>query len=382
MALLASCALLSCQRARSESGCALEAGQVLARRPGLAFDAVRVARAGEGRLLAAWSDETGVWLRSLDISGKPLDEERRVTERCAGGIDLHVQERAGAGPKGDARARTLLACSRPGEPGAASLIELDRAGRMTRVHALGPVGRDGRGIALAVHGTRVEAVFHEGSFGQHVIHLAQVDEDARVETRVVSDAARVARTPTLLRHAGTRHVAWVENALSAQGEGPSEIWVQRGDEAPRKVTQSSVSDPAPHLSSDGEDLVLSFRHRKATDKRDELYVARLDASLRPQHAPRRVGRANSEGAPELHACSDLRAAVLPREYGGEHYVAVHPLDAEHHNLGGGHQYYANSREFVLASAACGAGSLSLVIAERAPPSHPGVEVLALRYACR
>jgi len=99
----------------------------------------------------------------------------------------------------------------------------------------------------------------------------------------------------------------------------------------------------------------------------------------------RVGRANGEGAPRLARCGAVHAAVLPREYGGEHYVAVHELDGQLTNRGGGHQYYANTREFVQASATCvGAaeqGELTLLIGERAQPAKPGVELMTLRFSC-
>jgi hypothetical protein len=128
--------------------------------------------------------------------------------------------------------------------------------------------------------------------------------------------------------------------------------------------------------------VLAFRDRRAGDKRSELYVARLDPRrLQPTERPHKVGRANGEGAPSLARCRGLRAAVVPREYGGEHYVAVHVLSEALENLGGGHQYYANTREFVQASAACAAQGLNLLIGERAHPSSPGVELMTLRFQC-
>ena len=49
--------------------------------------------------------------------------------------------------------------------------------------------------------------------------------------------------------------------------------------------------------------------------------------------------------------------------------------------GGGHQYYANTREFVLAASVCEDDGLALLIGERANPARPGIELMMLRYRC-
>jgi hypothetical protein len=156
----------------------------------------------------------------------------------------------------------------------------------------------------------------------------------------------------------------------------------RDDGPGQKLLETHAVDAAPSLTRFGSELVLAFRDRRPSDKRSELYLARLDDKLQAKAPFERVGRANGEGAPFVTHCGRLHAAILPREYGGEHYVAVHDLDDRLRNRGGGHQYYANTREFVLASASCTPShELALVIGERANPAKPGVELLALRFAC-
>jgi hypothetical protein len=359
-------------RADAAPECRLTPGEVLTRVGGLGFDDVRLISLSDHTLIASWSDARGVWLRSLNAAGHPLTAATQVTERCAGGLALLAHQDG-----------LLLGCVRPdAEGGGARLYQLDAHGSVLSSMSLGQVGRDGHGIALAARGERVLVAFHEGAVGQHAIHLASLEKDRLVNVARVSHSERASAAPALLWQGDRYYLAWSESALEPGSEAPSQIWLMREGSAPRKLVESAVFDPAPSLTWNGTELVLGFRDRRAHDKRSELYVTRLDTELKAKGSPLRVGRANSEGPPELHTCGKLRAAVLPREYGGEHYVAVHALDAELHNLGGGHQYYANSREFVLTDATCSTDGLTLLVGERAPPDKPGVELLSLRFTCQ
>jgi hypothetical protein len=231
----------------------------------------------------------------------------------------------------------------------------------------------------------VNLVFHEGSVGRHVIHRVVLEGSRVVRSEEISDARHVAGRATSFVDQGRHYAAWSETELTAEPHKRTSLWIKVDDHAPHRVIDTSVVEAAPSLSREGSDLVLAFRDQRPRDKRSELYVVRLNKMLGPQSSPLRVGRANGEGSPRLARCGSVHAAVIPREYGGEHYVAVHELDAQLGNLGGGHQYYANTREFVLASAACSdanKGALTLLIGERANPAKPGIDLMTLRFSCR
>jgi hypothetical protein len=317
-----------------------------------------------------WSDASGSWLRRLSGAGHATSPPVRVTERCEGGLAIAETESG-----------LVMGCMRPSaEGGEARLLQLDQDGRPRSEVVLGPVGRDGHGVALARADGGVWAAYHEGTVGQHSVHVARVRDGRLVEDTRISHAERPGASPALIAAPQGYVAAWSETSWDGS-TARSQVWVMRAGQAAKKLAESAVLDAAPSLTQDGANLLLSFRNRRAQDKRSELYVMRLDAHLEPLAAPARVGRANSEGAPEVRACGGLRVAVLPREYGDEYYVALHALDENLRNLGGGHQYYANSREFVLADAACSQEGLTLLIGERAPPSRPGVEMLSLRFSC-
>ncbi len=360
------------------STCSLAKGQVVARRDALAFHAIKLLPL-RGELSALWSDAQGLWWRRLDLRGAPLAAPTRLTDDCAGGMDAL---QAGSG--------LWLACSRPlgrgSEEGELRVYRFDTQGRVVRDVVVGKTGRDGQGVSLSGEGTRLNVVFHEGSWGRHVIHRARLENDLLVQSEVISDERRIAGDPASLVDEGHHYAVWRESQLASEPETSTTIWIKADDAPARRVLDTRVVETMPSLSRDGSGLLLAYRDQRPRDKRPELYLTRLSGSLGPLSSPVRVGRANGQGAPRLARCGAVHAAVLPREYGGEHYVAVHELDGQLANRGGGHQYYANTREFVQASATCvgaaGQGELTLLIGERAQPAKPGVELMTLRFSCR
>lgn len=366
------------------STCSLAKGRVVAHHQGLAFDALKLLKTRAG-FLALWSDAGGLWWRPLDAEGVPAGEPARLTEGCHGGMDA-VQY--------GAENQVLVACSRPAGQGSQEgellVHRVDAQGKLLSSVALGKTGRDGRGVALTVQPgepkpMRVNVVFHEGSVGRHVVHRVTLEGDQVRRSEVISNARQVAGFPASFVDSGRHYALWSESELTTEPNKRTAIWIKAEAEPARRVVETHVVEASPTLSREGGDLLLAFRDQRARDKRSELYVARLNKTLGLHTTPVRVGRANGEGAPQLTRCGSLHAAVLPREYGGEHYVAVHELDGQLGNRGGGHQYYANTREFVMASAACGGNhgqeTLTLLIGERANPAKPGVELMTLRFSC-
>jgi hypothetical protein len=363
--LLASAMLMACAPTRRR--CELAAPEAIAHSAGLSFDGLAVAIDVRARPVFAWSTAEGLFARTAGHA------EQRIGDRCKGGIGVQADS-SGA----------YVACARSGErDGAVVLYSLDAQLRTRSVHTLGHAGRDGRGVALALLGERVHVAFHDGSFGMHSVNLASLHK-GELRVRRVSAQAAAASAPALLGHAGHLYLAYAELKLppQARGEANSSIMLARDDQPAHEVQRSRVHDGAPTLAVDGEGLLLGYRDRKRDSARSELRVVRIDRQLRAAGAPRVIGRANAEGPPSVHGCPGLTAALLPREYGSERFVAVNQLDRELASVAAGHQFYTSGRNFVLASGACVRDGLMLFAADVAAPGKPGVDALAMRFSCR
>jgi hypothetical protein len=319
--------------------CELEPPEVVARSRGLMFDGVAVA---QGHVYA-WSEEAGLFVRSA--------QTRRLGERCRGGIDLDVIDGV-----------PWVACSRPDG------VVVYRGDEATRV---GNAGRDGRGVALA--GEWI--AFHEGSLGDHAIWLAKLGHSPVRLSR----EGKAAREPTLVAHGGHLYAAFAE--LDLHGAPASTLFVSRDGTPAKQLATPRTFSPTPRLTADARGLVLGYRDRAKEGARSELRVVRLGADGGVEGTPRVIGRANDVGDPNLYGCGSLIAALLPREYGGERYVGIHPLDEQLSALGNGHQLYESGHDFTLAAGTCDARGLQLFAAERAAPSQPGVQAVALGFHC-
>jgi hypothetical protein len=326
--------------------CELEPPELIARSEGLVFDGVAVA-GDAARRVYAWSEQAGLFVREGTV--------RRLGERCEGGLDLLVQ----AG-------QTWVACSRPD-----AVVIYHGAD----VSTVGEAGRDGHGVALARLGEQVHVAFHRGALGDHGIWLAQLG----AEPRRISHADKAARELSLVAHAGPLYTAFAE--LDLHGAPASTLFVSRDGSQAKRIADTRVYSPTPRLTADDRGLVLGYRDRAKEGARSELRVVRLDGAAHVRGAPSVVGRANDVGDPNLYGCGELVAALLPREYGGERYVGIHPLDAQLNALGNGHQLYESGHDFTLAAGSCDAHGLQLFAADRAAPSKPGVEAIALRFRC-
>ncbi|HEY6878596.1 MAG TPA: hypothetical protein VI299_11290 [Polyangiales bacterium] len=339
-------ALASCA-APTRRECELEPPQVVARSSGLAFDGVAVA----GHTYA-WSDDSGLYVQG--------DARVRLGARCRGGIDAATFH-----------GEVIVACSRPAADGGEVVVY--RAGVPTLA---GNAGRDGHGVALAVLKDEIYLAFHEGALGDHAIWLAKL---GTAPTRISHEGA-AAREPSLVAHQGHLYAAFAE--LKLQGPPASTLFVSRDGSHAKQIVNPRAFSPTPKLTTDARGLVLGYRDRDRDGARAELRVVRLNQDGQLAGTPSVVGRANDAGEPNLYGCGDLIAALLPREYGGERYVGIHPLDDALSALGSGHQLYESGRDFVLASGSCDAHGLQLFAADRAAPSKPGVEAIALRFTCQ
>jgi hypothetical protein len=344
--------------------CELAPPEPIAHHDGLGFDAIAVSSGRDGPLYA-WSNRAGLFVSR--------SAPRRIGERCSGGIDLETSED-----------RSYVACSRStlDGDGRVLLYVLDAHLDVQRTHTLGQAGRDPRGVALALRGGQVFVAHHDGAVGAHHIELSTLAQD-KVARRRLSREGAIASHPALLVHRQRLYAAFAETRLpdGLRGEARSVIQLARDDEPARAVYESHAAESAPSLAADANGLMLAFRNHRAGESRSELQVARLDDDLRVRGKPRTIGRANSEGAPSVHGCPAWTAALLPREYGSERFLAVNRLDGELASVGAGHQFYTSGRDYVLASGACERGDLLLFAADRAAPMKPGVDAVALRFSC-
>jgi hypothetical protein len=326
-------------------------------------------------LVALFSDATGSWARV--ISPGPEREARRLTERCAGGLSALSSESS-----------SWLACSRPAaEPDQVQaglwLYELDAELDVRSARRLGDVARDGRGVALAAGAGRLFVAWADGQPGQPAVQLASLSlraDGAPAVQRTLSRPGHNGRQPALLWRDSHLFATWSESQLAPGGE-THQVMIARDTAPPRALASTRVADPAPHLASDGRALLVSFRNLPSAGARPELYVAQVSEQLALSGAARRLGRANSEGAPVLALCSGTRAALAPLDHAGELYVAFHPLSHELLPSEANHQYYASGREFVLCAASCQGDRLRALLAERTQPTKPGAELLSVEFHC-
>jgi hypothetical protein len=380
-ALVLALQLGACQPAQSEkSRCSLAPAHVIARAEAPQYESVALA-ADPTRAVAAYSSRDGLFVRALDGRGAPLGAAVRVAEPCAS-VDVELSAE-----------HVLLACLRrhddaledeseaPQEQGAL-LYALDAALHTEWVRTLGRAGPEGRGIDLETDGQRVYVLHHDGSRGLHMVRLVTLHGEKQSE-RVLSRPGRVASEPALTMVKGELYATWTENELLTLSNQKTELLIAHGDGPAQVLRSVRVLAPAPQLAHDARGLVLLFRDQAAQDRRAELYLARLNKQLELAEKPHKIGRANTDGPPSLHACGSAeQVALLPREYGGEHYIAIHTLGGELQNITGGHQFYGNSRDYVRSAGACMGNDVLLLAAERKTPADRGVEISAMRFACK
>lgn len=375
--LLAACA------APSRRECVLEPQKPIVHSEGLGFDGIAVAKPTAGAVVYLWSERSGLWAQR-GAQARPV----RLADRCRGGIDALPVPAQLVGQDAKASASLFVACSRATEDDADEnsevvIYKLDDGLHASLFGSVGRAGRDGHGVTLAIHKDALYVAFHDGSIGQHTVSIARLDSAGTKVTRL-SRSGQAAAEPSVFAHDGHLYVAFSELALNAEGKAESAVMLSR-DQAPAvQLTHVRAASPTPKLTADAHGLVLSYRDRDRlrNGDRSELYVQRLDTRGKPAGSPHAIGRANAEGEPGVYGCGALTTAVLPREYGGERFVGINALDAELTSIGAGHQFYATGRDYVLASGACVDGAWLLMAADRAAPSKPGVDAVALRFSCR
>jgi len=352
----------------------MEAAIEIAHPSATRFDDIAVAATRVGAL-SVWSEPAGTYARGLDEQAKPSGPSVRIAERCKGGIALATT----SATRGDG---VWLACSRPHanpEEAELALLRLNGAGRVESQERIGLVGRDGAGVSIAVDGQRLLVGWHDGSVQAYAARL-MIDTAGKREYLTLSDTAFAAGAPSIAARDGHWIAAFSETQIGLP-KSVTRVMLRSDRRAARLLSETHVSDAAPIVGWDETSPWLAYRDLRAKNPKPELYALRLSTSLTPAGASHPVGRANGEGGPSLVSCGDLRVAALPRDYASERYIGVHALDAALENLESGHQYYANSRDFVLAASACVGRSAIVLASERKAPADPGASLMAMSFGC-
>jgi hypothetical protein len=348
--------------------------------------ATRVAHTGAARLdvialtgrgtqaLAGWSDASGSWLRWLD--GQDTTTHALGT-RCEGGLGLALEA--------DALWVACLAPRRGEQAGSVSLERLDpRTLEPTARGTLAQVGREARGLALALSDQLLYVAWADGEVGRPGVMLLELPRSALAAgaaPRALSSPDANGREPSLLVHAGVPWAVWTESDLTP-GKERHRLMLQRGSAPPLKLVDVGGATPSPVLAQDAEGILVAFRSQKRGTARAELYVGRLDPAGHGFKAPpRSIGRANGEGGPSLALCAKTRAAVVPIDHAGELFVAFHPLSRALLGTEENHQYYESGRELTLSASACVDGYPRALIAERTEAARPAARLLTTAFHC-
>lgn len=337
-----------------------------------AYDGIASSASASGSL-AVWSEPGGTWAALLKGGNtKP----RRIAERCAGGV-------AALSHNG-----LWVACSQPApEEGASQVQVLALSPDLTVSNSaiIGRAGRDGHAVALAAVDRTLFVAWEDGAVGAPAVRLAKLPMATLksavfpLEEPALSRPGTNGREPALLAVNGRVYASWSESELTSEGER-HRVMLARLGEAARSV-RTTRAQPSPMLAADPQGIVLGFRDAAKDDAKPELFVVRVTSDLALAGKPRRLGRANGEGRPVLQLCGKTRAAIAPLEQASELYVAFHSLTEGLGAVEDNHQYYANKREFVLASTLCGDGAITTLLAERSAPSAPSVELLRVDFRC-
>jgi hypothetical protein len=339
-ALLVACAL-GCE-ARARTRCSLGEATRLVQSGSARFDAIALAAQGS-RALAGWSEASGSWLRWLDARDA---SSHALGARCEGGLALALAEDA-----------LWVACLAPrygAEAGTVSLARLDpRTLEPSARGTLAEVGREARGLALALSEQQLFVAWSDGEVGKPGVRLAALP----------------------------RAAIWTESDLTP-GKLRHRLMLQRGSAAPIKLIDVGGDSPSPVLAHDQQGVIVAFRSQKRGTARAELYLGRLDAEGHGFAAPpRSIGRANGEGGPSLALCDETRAALVPIDHASELYIAFHPLSSELVSGEENHQYYESGRELTLSASACVGGYPRALIAERTDAARPSARLLTTAFRC-
>jgi hypothetical protein len=311
-----------------------------------------VALVGAGaHLTALWSDASGLHARRGGPGGVPDGPAMRIGPPCRGGLDA-------LGGDGT----VWVSCLRPGDDGAALHALAPLTGEV-RSWALGPAGRDGRGIALVTAGEHLHAIWHDGTPGAWRIRHGRVNPSkGTAHERPLSEASVTAEAPSLVAHRGRLLAAWMETTI--EGNRPrGRIVLSRVGEVPRPVADVHWAHPMPRLATDARGVLLAYRDARADHSRPELYLQRIAPSLKAKGSAKRIARADGPGTPRIVRCGERLLTVAPRTWDRQRLIGVAPLGPDLTRTGREELLHELGIGYAHADATCTEKGLLLLVAE-------------------
>ena len=316
------------------------------------FHDLRTLRLGQ-RMLALFSDASGVQVMPLHAEGAPEGPARRLFEACDAGLDAS----SGA-------SEAYVACLRREPVGQVTLYALDSELSVRELARFGRAGRNSTGIALAKTADGAPALaWHDAAVsGERIWYF----EPGRMrEPRQLSDDGWEASAPSLIQHAGRLYACWAETRFAGErAESRILVAIPGEREAPKVTVSSRDPGPSPRLTAAAGGLILSFRDKRENLRKTGLYLARVDGTGRLAGPVVRAGRADGEAAPALESCLGGVVSATPRTFAGDYFVGVLRADPELRLLSAEQQFYEDSREFDRVALHCEQDRAVLLIGER------------------
>lgn len=370
LALILLSALLTSGCAR-KTRCSLGEARLVTREAVASYEGAALVTTAMGAL-ALWSNQLGLFSRSLSSRGAAT----RLGEPCPGGIAALAWKDI-----------IHVACLRPADgeqaTGALTLFSHDPRARTTASRQLTNLGRDARDVALAAWNDTLYVVFGDGEVGKPRVQLIAFDLAKRSAPPPVALSApeQNGREPAIIIDQGVPIVVFVASELRSKG-AHDRLMIARGTQSGVPLHDVLSTSPRPTLARAGDGFVLAFRDLPRPKVRSMLYVARLDAKQgKLPGGAHSIGRANSQGGPNLALCERTRVAIVPLDHAGELYIAFNPLNARLETPEMNHQYYENEKEFVANASVCLNGYPLTLIAERTEANHPQARLLAAEFRC-
>lgn len=363
--IIACFALLGCDGTRQRE-CDFVAGDVIATTGPEGFSALTLDRNEDG-VDVYYSSAEG--LQRLQLRTTQGADEDRVSSRLRLGAPCDTLSLA----RRDAA--VFVACAR--RPSDAK----DAAGTMHVYRVVGgshasvllpwPVGRDHRGLSLAVINDELELVFHDGRIGEWKVWHAAICIDwasatvCNQEARLLSAASLLAGAPSLSEVAGERFVSWTESTLSPGDTFVGSVIVSRSPSegpigAPRRMAEVIYDRSLPFVAPGAEHPVLLFRDSRRPHRRAHVFAQ----ELREGSAAVRVGRSNDQRAARAFPCGDSLAVITPRSYSrNDTLIGIDLLDEELEGRVAEQQVYEWAARFVDVAGVCRDDVVWLAVAE-------------------
>ncbi|NOY90224.1 MAG: hypothetical protein GXP55_03365 [Deltaproteobacteria bacterium] len=317
------------------------------------------------------SSAEGAFLHRLGSPAAPT----RLGPECDAGSVL-----ASAG------ARLFFACMRRGDPARARpgrllLLELDAGGAVLSRRLLAELGPDPGGVDLVVTAAGPVVAYRDSLGPDARAFVLRADDE--LPPLLLSNPRARAGDPRLALRGDGFLVTWAETFNVANATA-GQVWVTDEQLVPRRAFEIAYATPSPSLLPLEDGVALAFRDHRRPYRRPGLYLARLSDSLEPITEPRRIGRANALGRPELVEDPEGGVFALTPHRWDKHEVliGVHALGRDLNRLAPEQQDYEYAARIERARGLVQHGTLTLLATERRQFGGPMARARTLTLRCR